>query len=244
MQEPRSQTIRELEQAARQLEQSGQRAQALEKMRELEQVIAQAQGGPATFEGLRRTREVLQSQLESLQEMREEIADQLREPMVSGSDKAGLSRRIEQLDQRIEALDVQVATVDAQMARAAASMPGLRISSRESGPPGRSGPPPEEFVVLGGLFILAVLLPLTIAYARRIWRRGAQAVSDFPREIAERLAKMDQNIDTVALEVERIGESQRYLTRVLAEQQSALPAGAAKPVEVPQREGDWQRRSP
>jgi hypothetical protein len=203
-------------------------------------------GGGAVYDAYVRMRDVLRSQLEQLQDQREEVSEQLQEPMVGGSDRAGLSRRIENLDNRIALLDRQVADVDRAIAQAAAA-PGasVRFTEARPDPPAPSGPPDEEiFIVLGSLFILAVLLPLTIAYARRIWRRGAQVASDLPREIIDRLTKMDQNIDAIAIEVERIGESQRYLTRVVAEQQAALPAGAAKPVEAPQREAEWQRRSP
>lgn len=200
-------------------------------------------GGAAVYEAYVRMRGALREQLEQLQDQREEVSEQLQEPMVGGADRAGLSRRIENIDSRIALLDRQVGDVDRAIAQAAAA-PGARVVGQESRPnPPEPNPPDEEFIVLGGLFILAVLLPLTIAYARRIWRRGAQVASDLPRDIIERLTKMDQNIDAIAIEVERIGESQRYLTRVVSEQQ-ALPAGAAKPVETPQREPDWQRRSP
>jgi hypothetical protein len=39
------------------------------------------------------------------------------------------------------------------------------------------------------------------------------------REVADRLARLEQAVDAVAVEVERISESQRFTARVLAEQQ-------------------------
>ena len=227
--------------------------------RELEKVLAQMQtqgstlpplppevtgaGGAAVYEAYVRMRAALHEQLAQLQDQREEVSEQLQEPMVGGSDRAGLSRRIENLDSRIALLDRQIADVDRAIAQAAAA-PGARVTSQDARPnPPEPSPPDETFIVLGSLFILAVLLPMTIAYARRVWRRGAQVAADLPRDIIERLTKMDQNIDAIAIEVERIGESQRYLTRVVAEQQTALPAGPAKPVEAPLRETEWQRRT-
>jgi hypothetical protein len=50
---------------------------------------------------------------------------------------------------------------------------------------------------------------------------------------------VEQSIDSVAVEVERIGEGQRYLTRLMAER--PLSPGAAQPVEVKQKEADKVR---
>jgi hypothetical protein len=51
-------------------------------------------------------------------------------------------------------------------------------------------------------------------------------------------------MDAVAVEVERIGEGQRYMARMMAEDGSlrAIGAGAAEPVEVKAREVDAQYR--
>src|SRR5258708_23335372 len=69
--------------------------------------------------------------------------------------------------------------------------------------------------------------------ARRIWRRGAAVVTSFPRELSERLDRLDQAVDAIALEVERIGEGQRFVTRVMSEGGKAIGSGAAPPRRVP-----------
>ena len=38
-----------------------------------------------------------------------------------------------------------------------------------------------------------------------------------PQEVVERLARMEQAIDAVAIEIERISEAQRFTTRLLSE---------------------------
>ncbi|MEO8336318.1 MAG: hypothetical protein ABI664_15170 [bacterium] len=43
---------------------------------------------------------------------------------------------------------------------------------------------------------------------------------------AERLAHLERAVEAIALEVERVGEGQRYLTRVLAERPLPLPVEA------------------
>jgi len=103
--------------------------------------------------------------------------------------------------------------------------------------------PPEEAFVLGGMFIFFVMMPLTIAYARRLWKRGAIAMTaEMPPELTDRLNRLEQAVDAVAVELERVGEGQRYVTRVFTEGQRALGAGAADPLEVRQREALHQGR--
>ena len=116
----------------------------------------------------------------------------------------------------------------AQIAQAAA-IPGAVVE-----PPRivRSGPPEEAYIV-GTIFIFVFFLPLSIAFARRIWRRSAAVVTSLPREIAERLSRMEQAVEATAVEVERIGEGQRFLTRLFTEGEGAraIGAGAAQPLE-------------
>jgi hypothetical protein len=72
--------------------------------------------------------------------------------------------------------------------------------------------------------IIAIGYPLARAYARRIEAKPAPAVSP---EVAARLERMEQAIDTIAVEVERISEGQRFTTRLLAER-VALPDARAQ----------------
>ena len=213
------------------------RSQAQEIARSVQRAVEQSQRSPSHNEVVRNE---LKAQLAGLEAQREEIAGQLTNPMVSGSNRDGLSRRIEQLDNRIALLDQEIAKVEAAIAGVASPDISTGVPPRE--PRRGADGPPEGIVALGVIFMLCVLLPISIAYARRIWRRGADAVSSIPKEIHERLSRMDQNLDTIAVEVERIGEGQRFLTRVYAEQLQGLPPGQAVPVEAPAREKDWQRK--
>jgi hypothetical protein len=85
--------------------------------------------------------------------------------------------------------------------------------------------PPEEAVILGSIFMLAVLFPLSVAFARRIWRRTSVAATALPHELMDRLTRLDQAVDSIAVEVERIGEGQRFVTRLMGDRPipEALP---------------------
>ena len=208
------------------------------------QVFVQIPGPPgasasAIYEGLKAQRTELRSQLENLEDKRRDLSQRLEEPMVGGADRRGLEQRITEIDQRISATDKQIAENEAQIARAA-GVPGAVVPPK---PIPREGPP-EEVFILGGIFIFVVLLPLSIAMARRIWRRGVATITNLPAELTERLTRLEQGMDAVAVEVERIGEGQRYMARLFGEDGSmrAIGAGAAEPVEVKAREAEGRYR--
>jgi len=177
--------------------------------------------------GFRAQRSELLNQLRTLEEKRLSIAQRLREGEVNGADKAGLESRLSELDGRIADMYKQIAVADRQVAQAAA-MPGAAI---EPPRPVRQGPPEEVFAI-AGLLIIVVLLPLSVAFARRIWKRGSAVAANFSfsKEMDDRFTRLEQAMDAVAVEVERIGEGQRYVTRVLG-------PGAAEPIALRHREG-------
>jgi DNA repair exonuclease SbcCD ATPase subunit len=194
-------------------------------------------GAADIYQGFRAQRRELGRQLDDLQGTRENLSERLVSiPITSATDRKGIEQRMTAIDARIEALDKQIAEADAQVARTAA-IPGATIEPPQ---PPRSGPPDEVFV-LAGLFIVVVMLPLTIAYARRIWRRGAQAVSNIPKELSERLMRVEQTVEASAIEIERIGEGQRFMTRLFTEGASAhaLPSSVGEVPRIPAgRPGD------
>jgi hypothetical protein len=70
--------------------------------------------------------------------------------------------------------------------------------------------------------------------ARRIWRQRKSVSSGAHHELTDRLTHLEQSIDAVAIEVERIGEGQRFMTRLFTE--NGIPRapgeGAVKPSEI------------
>ncbi len=176
------------------------------------------------YQGFRAQRRVLGNQMDELQNQRQNITNELQSEAINPADKKGLEQRLTTVDERINALDKQIAEADVQVARAAA-VPGAAVDPPE---PPRSGPP-EEFWVLTAIFGSIVLIPITIAYARRIWRKGATVVTNIPKELTERLMRVEQTVEASAIEIERIGEGQRFMTRLFTEGPQAghaLPAAA------------------
>ena len=71
-----------------------------------------------------------------------------------------------------------------------------------------------------------VFFPLAIGASRWLWKRASP---DQPRraltdDTAVRLQRMQESIDAMAIEIERISEGQRFVTKVLADRvPEALP---------------------
>jgi hypothetical protein len=63
--------------------------------------------------------------------------------------------------------------------------------------------------------IIAIGLPIARAYARRVESGATRAT--VPGDVTARLERMEQAIDSIAVEVERISEGQRFTTKLLAE---------------------------
>jgi hypothetical protein len=74
--------------------------------------------------------------------------------------------------------------------------------------------------------LTAIGWPLARAYARRMEQRDTVHI---PSEVSARLERMEQAIDSIAVEVERISEGQRFTTKLLAERTAAPPGGAVAP---------------
>ena len=85
---------------------------------------------------------------------------------------------------------------------------------------------PNDTLALLALCLVggALALPLVRALARRIEIRGeARLVAARPVAEDERLRRIEQAIETMAVEVERIAEGQRFTTKLLSER-AAEPA--------------------
>ena len=182
----------------------------------------------AIYEGFKAQRDVLNGQLRDLEGTRNEITGQLEEAPAGSPEHKALEDRITDVDGRIKAVDQMLAANSMQLAQAAA-VPGAVVAPPPYVPHG----PPDEVFVLAGIFMFVALLPLSIAFARRIWRKSAAAVTAFPKEFADRMIRVEQAVEATALEVERIGEGQRFLTRLLTEAEGvrAIGAASAQPIE-------------
>jgi hypothetical protein len=80
--------------------------------------------------------------------------------------------------------------------------------------------------------VLAVGVPIARAYSRKM---DAESKNPrIPTEVSGRLERIEQSLEAVAIEVERITEGQRFTTKLLSEGRSAgdarqAPSSSASP---------------
>ncbi len=171
-------------------------------------------------------RNELSNQLESVDGRRSKLLSQLRQ---TGDPTAvkGLEDRLALLDKRQLQLESDIATTGQQLTSAPA---GLAAST---GTPILAGLGSGQVVAISIVGIIFVLAPLTMGFARTIWKRANKP--GLPptafTETAQRLERLESAVDTIAVEIERISEGQRFVTRLLSEAApaSALVAGQRSP---------------
>jgi len=92
------------------------------------------------------------------------------------------------------------------------------------------------FVPLGFFAMVAVLVigrPMVKAIVMKVENESKRP--QIPSEVMNRLERIEQAVDAIAVEVERISEGQRFTTKLLSEGRSgnALPAGSAVQNDAP-----------
>lgn len=66
--------------------------------------------------------------------------------------------------------------------------------------------------------VVCVLAPLAIAVALIAIRRAVRPpATQVPSEVSDRLTRIEQSVEAVAVEVERIGEGQRFVTQLMTD---------------------------
>jgi hypothetical protein len=82
-------------------------------------------------------------------------------------------------------------------------------------------------VLFASIPVMAIGIPIARAYAKRVERGDYTA--QLPADVTARLERMEHAIDSIAVEVERISEGQRFTTKLLSER-AAPPAGPVSPL--------------
>ena len=85
-------------------------------------------------------------------------------------------------------------------------------------------PVSDNTVGIIAIISIFVLGPITIAFARNIWKRGnepREVRSPGNDELVRKMHELQTSMDAMALEVERISEGQRFITRVMSEKPAA-----------------------
>lgn len=195
----------------------------------------------AEVRALRARREEISNQLTSAADRRENLAEAMQQ--ATGANRAGLEQRMMLLDRRILQLETELEETGQQLRAAPVALQGAAVggtttSTREPFGELSSG----QVTGISIVFTIFVLMPLAVGMARMMWKRAStplRTAAAHDAAAAQRLERMEQGMESIAIEVERVSEAQRFLTRILTEGRTpALGVGErpAEPVRVPQGE--------
>ena len=176
----------------------------------------------------------LRRELQDAAERRNSITGNLRGADVEARD--GYLKRLEVLDERILTIEREITQTNLALSTAPseALVAAAAVGERQADPDlivVRDAM--ERAIPIVAILSVFVFMPIAIAIARLIWRRAtgaprAAAVPDHATQ--QKLDHLQQAVDTIAIEVERISEGQRFVTKLMSDR--SLGAGVAEPVRV------------
>lgn len=164
-------------------------------------------------------REELSEQLISVSGRRSQLASEIRNRSVEAT-RGGLEERLRLLDNRILQLETDLASTGRQIA----SAPPELVAGTEPARPAGGGDDFEEGLMIGG-FSVFLALSVVVFFLRRRWKRGgtgAALPAQLGGESAQRLERLENGMEAIAIEIERVSEGQRFVTRLLSESQPPL----------------------
>ena len=153
-----------------------------------------------------------------------QLRDQIRQSIIAAQDAAR--------DAQLQARDAQREARDAaNRARFEAGGP-IKIApgSIQVGDFPANMIPPQVVDISIAFFVMCAVMvigwPLARAFGRRLERSGANAAAAIPAGMGDQLQRIEQAVEAMSIEIERISESQRFLAKLQTgshAEQAALP---------------------
>ncbi len=201
-------------------------------------IVSPIAGVPTTvqdIQALRAKRSELSNQLESAAGRRARLSSQLIGK--EGADRAGIEARIGVLDKRIMQLESDIA----ESGRLLTLAPNALVASTERATRGPGNMDPDAIAALGGVFMIFVLAPIAFSAARMMWKRTNRppAPPALSSDATKRLERLEQGMDAIAIEIERVSEGQRFVTKLLSEAHNSpmLPSSQQEVTRIGQERG-------
>ncbi len=159
-------------------------------------------------------------QLEFLGKERASLFERLR--TASGDERVFVQQRIVSLEENNAALQGQFSELVGKLAQMEAEHAIANSLVPPQPPPDFGRPWPIDPDAMTAAFLLicvGLIVPLSVGLTRRLWRRPVPAAPAPEVEAVSkaRFDRLEQAVDAIAIEIERISEGQRFVTRVLAE---------------------------
>ena len=170
-------------------------------------------------------RSELTTQLNSVASRRSELQRSLRR--TNSLAQEGVLQHITQLDVRIGKIEADIAENSRQILLKSTTEQPSRFPGflSNNGSDRMSG----EVTAIMIVFTIFVLSPIAISMSRYLWKRGSRPTAPTSsRESDLRMERVEQSVDAIAVEIERISEGQRFVTQLLSKPApNALGVGQA-----------------
>ena len=161
-------------------------------------------------------RDELTNQVEDLKDQRQQVIEQLR--TASSEARPGLQLQLTGMNEQIVHMELQINQIEREIASAS---PDLIAMAREE------PPPPDEHLgtfgegvgvgAFGGIVLATIAVFITRLIRRRFGRGDTRRTRMIAAEDSDRLKRLENGIDAMAIEIERISEGQRFVTKLMAE---------------------------
>ncbi|HUR91998.1 MAG TPA: hypothetical protein VMY38_04930 [Gemmatimonadaceae bacterium] len=167
--------------------------------------------------GLRQRREELVDQLDRARNRRSEVIGQIQN--ASGIERGGLEQRLATIDQRIVQIELDIGATERALTSAPSSLLGAAAQAEQAREDARDANRPaidEDVFIMFAFMAMALMIPIVIAHTRRIWKRPQPARALSP-VTESRLERIEQAVESIAVEVERVSEGQRFVTKLMSD---------------------------
>ena len=161
-------------------------------------------------------RSQIRMDLQSLEERQLQLARHLGE--TTGREHDAISAQLHSVEQQIEASRVALSVIDAQLAGQPIETPPVITTVSPPGIVQVNPPISDELIWMSGgpVVLLALGMIAMLGYMRRIARTTREALAAIERQVSSQHATIASGIDAIAVEVERLGEGQRFMSKALA----------------------------
>ena len=191
------------------------------------------QDAPASVQQVQGQIQAVAGRLKLLHQTRERLTERL--DAVPAGERSILRQQLQEVDEQIADVNGELSGLVGRLVQAKVSdaFSNSLVPPRAPRAPQFPGASSDAITVSSILVTLGIMIPVSLALGRRLWRRAAPAPAPRAAEpvSTERFDRLEQAVDAIAIEIERISENPRFVTRVLTERPTSVRP-AASPAEA------------